>query len=146
MTLYFVMTEDAGECCCCCCCVFVMFLLSVYCCISNPVYCCIDTGTAIHGKPYEMKWTDSHKNVHIRHFDRPDAISKFFEQSNMIDSHNKLRQGQIALEKCWVTQYCGFRLQTTSVGINVTDTFCIATHPSLIPEGNYPIREFSGVL
>jgi hypothetical protein len=26
-TLYFVMTEDAGECCCCCGCIFVMFII-----------------------------------------------------------------------------------------------------------------------
>jgi hypothetical protein len=93
-----------------------------------------------------MKWTESHKNVHIRHVDRPDAISKIFEQSNTIDSHNQLRQGQLALEKCWVTQDCWFRLQTTLVGINVTDTFRIATHHNKITKGNYPIREFAGVL
>jgi hypothetical protein len=144
MTLYFVMMEDSGECCRCC--LFFLYICSVYCCISNPVYYCMDTGTTRHGKPYEMKWADSHKNVHIRHVDRPDAaISKFFEQSNTIDSHNQLRQGQLALEKCWVTQDCWFRLQTTFVGINVTGTFRIAAHHSKIPKGNYPIREFAGV-
>jgi hypothetical protein len=124
----------------------LLCIFSVYCCISNPVYFCMDTGTTRHGKPYEMKWTYSNKNVHIRHVDRPDAISKFFEQSNTIDNHNQLCQGQLALEKCLVTHNCWFCLQTTFVGIDVTDTFRIAAHHSLIPKENYPIREFAGVL
>jgi hypothetical protein len=106
----------------------------------------MDTGKTRHGKPYEMKWKDSHKNVHIHHVNRPDAISKFFEHSNTIDSHNQLRQGQLALEKCWITQDCWFRFQITFIGINVTDTFCITARHSLILKGSYPIREFTGVL
>jgi hypothetical protein len=126
-----------------CCCVMSLYIV-----VSPTRFIVVypTTGTTRHGKPYEMKWTDSHKNVHIRHVDRPDAISKFFEQSNTIDSHNQLRQGQLALEKCWVTQDCWFRLHTTIVGINATDTFRMAAHHKLIPKGNYPITEFAGVL
>jgi hypothetical protein len=93
-----------------------------------------------------MKWMDSHGNVHIRNVDHPPAISQLFEESNKIDSHNQLRQGQLALEKCWVTQYFWFRLHTMIVGIDATDIFRIAGHHDLIPKGNYPINKFKGIL
>jgi hypothetical protein len=74
-----------------CCCYVILLYIVVYPTRFIVVY--PTTGTTRHGKPYDMKWTDSHKNVHIRHVDRPDDISKFFEQSSTIDSHNQLCQG-----------------------------------------------------
>jgi hypothetical protein len=98
--------------------VLLLCCFIVYCCISNQVYCCISN--------YR-----NNKNVHICHINRPDAISKFFAQSNTVDSHSQLRQGQLALEKCWVTQDYWFRM---------------AAHHKLIPKGNYQITEFAGEL
>ena len=40
------------------------------------------------GKPYKMKFSDMHGNVHIRLVDRPSVILDFFEVSNCIDKHN----------------------------------------------------------
>jgi hypothetical protein len=127
----------------CCCCVVLLYIV-----VSQTRFIVVytTTGTTRPGKLYEMKWTDSHKNVPIRHVDRPNAISKFFEQSNTIDNLNQLHQGQLALEKCWVIQYCWFCLRTKLVRINTMDTFCMVAHHKLIPKGNYPITEFAGVL
>jgi hypothetical protein len=55
-----------------------------------------DAGSTKKGNPYNMKYTDDWGNIHIREVDRPDAISKFFESSNMIDKHNHLRQSELA--------------------------------------------------
>jgi hypothetical protein len=92
-----------------------------------------------------MKWMDYHKNVHIHHVERPDAISQFLEQSKTIVNNYQLCPGQFTLDKCWVTQNCWFLLHTTFSGISVAYTFRIATHPILIPKWNYPITEFTGV-
>jgi hypothetical protein len=102
MTLFFVMTEDASGYMIDKCCLIVPLYIFV-----SPAWFIVvypNAGMTRHGKPYEMKWTDSHKILHIHHIDRPDSISKFFEQSNTTDIHNQLHQGQLALEKCWVTQ------------------------------------------
>ena len=39
----------------------------------------------------------------VRLVDRPDAVSKFFRDSNIVDKHNQSRQFDLALEKKWVT-------------------------------------------
>jgi hypothetical protein len=47
-------------------------------------------GSLINGDPYEMKFTDSYGNVVTRYVDHPQVISKFFQTSNVIDTHNQL--------------------------------------------------------
>jgi hypothetical protein len=49
------------------------------------------------------------------------VISEYFNDSNVIDSHNQARQGELRLEKRWVTHDCWFRLATTLIGMKVTD-------------------------
>ena len=46
-----------------------------------------------------MKWTDDMGNVQVRDVDRPKICSDYFKQSNVIDSHNHLRQFEMALKK-----------------------------------------------
>ena len=60
--------------------------------------------------------------------DRPDVVSKFFRDSNIVDKHNQSRQFDLALEKKWVTTNPFFCLITTIIGIAVTDTWLIACH------------------
>jgi hypothetical protein len=143
-TLFVLMMEDVSECMIGKCCLSVSLYFFI-----SPIWFIVvypTTGTMRHGKPYEMKWTYSHKKIHIHHVDRPDAISKFFEKLNTINSHNQLHRGQLNLDKCWVTQDCWFRLHTTIIGIDTTYTFHMAVHHKLIPKGYYPITYFSGVL
>lgn len=52
---------------------------------------------------------------------RPKIISDYFEESNNIDSHNQLRQAELRLEKCVLTNNCWLRIWTTLVGMTVTD-------------------------
>jgi len=111
-------------------------------------------GSTSPGEPYQMKFVDEHGNVDIRYVERPDVIAKFFRDSNCVDSENHLRQHELALEKTWVTHDSYFRLSTTHIGINVTDTWNLLMFHSLIPlhvsqlynDGRMPLRSFAGVL
>jgi hypothetical protein len=52
---------------------------------------------------YVMKYTDGYGNICTHLVDRPDLIAKFFASSNVVDTHNQLRQFLLALEKKWLT-------------------------------------------
>jgi hypothetical protein len=56
-------------------------------------------GSSKLGDPYHMKYTDTFGNVCTRYVDRPQVISIFFAGSNVIDTHNQLRQDSLKLEK-----------------------------------------------
>ena len=58
-----------------------------------------NAGDTFPDDPYEMKYTDSYDNIGTRFVDHPEAISKFFASSNVIDMHNQLRQDLLQLEK-----------------------------------------------
>ncbi len=113
-------------------------------------------GSTRPGTPYEMKFPTEHENVGVRMVDRPDAISKFFMHSNVIDKHNQARQFELHLEKCWVTLDPYFRLHTTILGMNVADCWKVCNYHGLFNgrKVNYysndeqlmPIRKFSGLL
>ncbi len=89
-------------------------------------------GSLTNGDPYEMKLTDSYGNVKTRFVDRPQVISKFFQTSNVIDTHNQLRQNLLQLEKNWLTKNAYFCLSTTLLGINGTDSFLLANYHKII--------------
>jgi hypothetical protein len=92
-----------------------------------------NSGSLTDGKPYDMKYTDSYRNVCTRLVDNPDAASKFFATLNVIDTHNQLRQDLLQLKKKWLTKNPYFRLSTTLLGVNVTDTFLLmANHHGII--------------
>ena len=108
-----------------------------------------DAGSTTPGVPYEMKFTDAYGNIHVRDVDRPDVISRFFQESNCVDKHNQARQFELGLEKKWITDDAYFRLFTTLVGINVVDTWKLASHHRLLSyrQGrNCTILSFAGIL
>ena len=109
-----------------------------------------DAGSTTPGEPYKMKFIDTYGNVHVRDVDRPDVISRFFfQESNCVDKHNQARQFELALEKKWLTDDAYFRLFTTLVGINVTDTWKLAAHHRLLSYrqgNNCTILSFAGIL
>ena len=53
-----------------------------------------------------LKYPDQFSNVSIFPVAHPHIMSKFFGSVNEVDSHNKSRQSNLALEKFWVTQCC----------------------------------------
>ena len=105
-----------------------------------------DAGSTKKGTPYEMKWTNDRGNVCVREVDRPDVVSHFFEQSNLIDVHNQLRQDELALEKRWVTNDGYFRLATTLVGINTVDCWRLASFHNILDKDQVGITRFAGIL
>ena len=90
-----------------------------------------NAGSARKGSPYEMKFTDSHGNVHVRLVDRPSAMSEFFEDSNLVDKHNQSRQHELGLEKKWETRDPYFRLTTTVIGMNAIDAWNLSRYHTL---------------
>jgi hypothetical protein len=117
----------------------------------------LGAGTTRKGTPYEMKFPTENHNVGIRYVDRPDVLSKYFQDSNCVDRHNQARQFELHLEKSWVTMDPWFRLHTTYVGINVTDCWKLGHFHSLFnnnksntysnnKEETMPIRKFAGIL
>jgi hypothetical protein len=113
-----------------------------------------NSGKTEAGTPYKMKYTDTYGNVCVRGVERPDVISKFFQTSNIIDTHNQLWQDLLRLETKWRTRSAYFCLATTLIGINVTDCFLLAGHHKVINySSNYgadgkkiSIQRFAGML
>lgn len=61
-----------------------------------------------------------------RSLSRPAVLEIYETYAGITDVHNHLRQGILALEKCWVTQRWDFRLFTTIIGICVVDAFLLS--------------------
>jgi hypothetical protein len=51
--------------------------------------------------------------------ERPEVISRYFQYSDVVDSHNHARQALLGLEKKWATQNCWFRLNCGFIGITL---------------------------
>lgn len=106
-----------------------------------------DAGSTTEGECYEMKFADTHGNVHIRYVDRPEIISHFFNKSNCVDKHNQARQYELALEKRWKTDDVYFRLSTTMIGFSVTDTWKLASYHKLLNRyKETTVKQFGGIL
>ena len=58
-----------------------------------------DIGVTTTGVPYKMNLTDNFGNVHVRDVDRPDIISRLFEESNCVDKHNQVKKFELGLGK-----------------------------------------------
>ena len=85
--------------------------------------CTKDAGPTTNGIAYQAKWTDEYGNVRARPVERPEVISRYFQYSDVVDSHNHARQALLGLEKKWATQNCWFRLDCTIIGITLTDSW-----------------------
>ena len=112
----------------------------------------VNAGSTTPGKPYEMKYMDDHGNVCVRLVERPDIISKFFQDSNSIDKHNQSRQFDLALEKTWLTQDPYFHLCITLIGMIVVNAWKLADWYKILNPLNsrvdtkMTIQKFSGAL
>jgi hypothetical protein len=101
-----------------------------------------NAGSTTPGEPYIAKFPDANGNVAQRSVPRPAVISNYFNDSNVIDTHNQACQFKLALEKRWVTQDCFFRVTTTLIGMTVTDCWRAYKH-ALKP---ITIKEFADCL
>jgi hypothetical protein len=105
-----------------------------------------DSGSSKPGEPYIARFPDAYGNVAQRSVPRPDVISRYFNDSNVIDSHNQSRQYELALEKRWITQDPWFRLDTNLIALAVTDCWRAYKHamPALKKNSNgISIKEFA---
>lgn len=78
-------------------------------------------GHTCKGTPYRAKWKDDNGNTVHKFVDRPDVIARYFANSNAVDMHNQSRQGDLQLEKCWITTDGFFRIGTTLFAMTVVD-------------------------
>ena len=104
-----------------------------------------NSGSSTLGEPYVAKWPDKYGNIKQRPVPRPDIVGKYYRVSNKIDTHNQLRQNELALEQLWRTFDPWFRLDTTLIGMTVTDAFQLARYAASDEAGikNMNIREFA---
>ena len=89
-----------------------------------------NAGSLAEGDPYVARFRDQHGNAMTREVPRPAIISKYFGRSNVIDTHNHLRQFLLRLEKYWVTHSGWFRIDTTLIGMTVTDCYLLLRRQS----------------
>jgi hypothetical protein len=101
-----------------------------------------NAGSIKPGDPYVARFPDANSNVAQRNVPRPDVISKYFNDSNVIDSHNQVRQFELGLEKRWVVKDCYFRLDTTLIGITVADSWRAFKH-AMPAKKHITIKEFA---
>ena len=92
------------------------------------------------------KYPGQFSNVAILPVACPLVVYKFFGSVNKVDSHNKSRQPDLALDKLWVTQCGSIRLFTTvAMGMTITNfwkLFCYGVKRNHY-EKLIVIREFS---
>jgi hypothetical protein len=112
-----------------------------------------DAGSTKDGVPYDMKLCDAFNNVCVRKVERPVIVSQLFDESNCIDSHNHVRQFELALEKRWFTRDPFFLLHITLTGMTVTDKWRLLQYHKLISNAKdedglnlLTIKKFTGVL
>jgi hypothetical protein len=112
-----------------------------------------DSRSTKAGTPYDIKFCDSYNNVCVRKVDRPAIISQFFDNSNCIDSHNNVRQCELALKKRWFPCDPFFRIHTTLTGMTVTDVWRLSQYHKLITNKKdedsnnvLTIKQFTSVL
>ena len=68
---------------------------------------------------YEAKWKDVNLNTLTRKIDRPHVCHLYFSSCNVIDVLNQSHQGDLALEKHWITHNGCFHIVTTLFGMTV---------------------------
>ena len=66
---------------------------------------------------------DEHGNAVPLEFGRPALVEVYASAAGVIDNHNMLRQGELALEKHWKTHNWWIRVITTIIGISVVDSW-----------------------
>ena len=86
----------------------------------------MNVGSTLPGAPYIAKWPDPCGNLKSREVLRPGIISEYFSKSNIIDVGNGIRQNELAFERHWLTKNPWFRIDCTSVGITVADSYLAA--------------------
>ena len=77
--------------------------------------------TIRHSTNYISRFEDEYGNVHEKQLPWPTIAHLLYEFLPLIDEHNKARQHALALEKCWLSKDCWFRVMTTFVGMAVVD-------------------------
>ena len=83
----------------------------------------VGAGSTTLDIPYLSNYQDKFSNVSIRPVARPLIMFKFFGSVYEVDSHNKSRQSDHALDNFWVTQ-CGWIRLCTTVAMGMTITNC----------------------
>ena len=77
--------------------------------------------TVMHKQPYISRFEDEYGNVQEKELSHPTVEHMLYEFLPLIDEHNKAHQSALALEKCWLTKNCWFRIMTTFIGMSVVD-------------------------
>jgi len=77
--------------------------------------------TARSANAYRSHFENEFGQVDYKDLPRPKLAEFLYEILPLIDEHNKIRQHRLALEKCWQTKNCLFRLIVTICGQSLVD-------------------------
>lgn len=72
---------------------------------------------------YKARFPDKYGNLCVRHIAGPQVNAKYFKYINKVYVHNQARKFDIGLEKQWVIPSTYFRVYTSQVGMNLTDSW-----------------------
>ena len=100
-------------------------------------------GSTVTGWSYEALFLDIYGNIHACNFPRPEVLNKYFDHCNVVDGDNHAHQGNLALEKCWITCNPYFMIWTTFIGMEVTDLWQIHRSLKARTFGNMSIKPFA---
>lgn len=75
----------------------------------------------------------------------PRVVKDYFDASDIVDQHNRLRQGELALEREWMPKEWSLRFFSSILGMCVVDAFLARRflHPNLSRD---PLRNFVKLL
>lgn len=90
-------------------------------------------GVSSEGDPhFKRRWRECEDRdgteLELRPTKRPKVVGEYFEAAKVIDVHNHMRQGGLALEQSWGTQNWEHRLASTLFGMLETDAYCAMKH------------------
>lgn len=108
-------------------------------------------GSCVNGHPYEARFADLKTGqVRSRWVPRPAIITRFFDNTPVVDNHNQVRQANLGLETAWVTQNGWFRIETTLQGMNITDAWYLCkfdqAHPDYQRRKLLTVQDFANEL
>lgn len=71
--------------------------------------------------PYQSWYENDRGGIECKDLARPKFAEELYASLPEVDSHNKERQHELRLERCWLTKCCWFRHLCTIIGMSVVD-------------------------
>ena len=101
---------------------------------------------SVMGQTGQLQWSKGSYNRMEVKIPGPVVLQLYEECAPAIDQHNRSRQGDLALEKHWVTKDWVFRLFTTITGMCVVDAWRVWVNVAQPAQKHESLLDFVDVL